>query len=91
MGAAIHAAWVWQMESGYGKSVGKRKGERLELLRDLAEPFTTPDRAKKRTPNPEARAVYEGLRRTYQALSRRVRGREGEDPFLLRQEMVDPV
>ena len=88
LGAALHAAWVWQTEFGDGKGMGGGKEERLQLLRDLARPFTTPDPARKRVPDPGAREAYEGLRRTYQALSHRLRGVEGEDPFILRQRMV---
>lgn len=76
IGAAVHAAWVWLRE----------KGEERPLSQ-IADPFVERDEARRRKPDPRAREVYGVLRRLFRSLSLRVRGMEGEDPFLLRQEL----
>jgi len=76
LGAAIHAAWVWE------------GGGDLSALREFAEPFVVLDESRRNRPNPEARPAILLLRRLYRALSRRIRGEEGEDPFVLRRELV---
>jgi xylulokinase len=76
LGAAVHAAWVWYGETGRERSLG-----------DLAAPFVDLDEARRRRPDPRAEPVYALLRRLFRALSRRIRGLEAEDPFLLRREI----
>ncbi|MFC1662157.1 xylulokinase [Gemmatimonadota bacterium] len=77
LGAAIHAAWVWHRETGSERS-----------LAELAAPFVVLDEEGRRRPDPEAQAPYGLLRRLYRALSLRVRGLDGEDPFSLRRELA---
>jgi xylulokinase len=77
LGAAIHAAWVWYREAGEPRS-----------LADVAAPFVVLEEARRRRPRPQHRAAYAVLRRLFRALSRRLRGLEGEDPFLLRRELA---
>ena len=77
LGAAIHAAWVWYREAG------EHRG-----LAELAGPFVVLDEARRCRPDPLRRWDSMVLRRLYRALSLRVRGLQGEDPFLLRQELV---
>lgn len=77
VGAAVHAAWVWHREKG-----------RDRPLSELAEPFVALDEARRRRPDPAKRATNRILRRLYGALSRRLRGLEGEDIFLLRRELI---
>ena len=76
MGAAIHAAWVWFREKG---------GERP--LAEVAEPFVGLDESGRRRPDPGSRETNQLLRRLYRALSKRVRGLKGEDPFFLRRDL----
>ena len=79
LGAAIHAAWVWYREAGVHRG-----------LADLARPFVVLDEGRRCRPDPLRRGDSTVLRRLYRALSLRVRGLQGEDPFLLRQELVGP-
>ncbi len=77
LGAAVHAAWVWY----------RQRGEERPLA-ELAEPFVVLDETRRRRPNPEHRPAHQMLRRLFRALSRRARGLEGEDPFLVRRDLV---
>ena len=78
LGAAVHAAWVWLRDTGDGNT-----------LADVAQPFVRLDEAGRRRADPNAKADYALLRRLFRALSQRVQGREGEDPFLLRTQLRD--
>jgi len=73
LGAAIHAAWVYFQETG----------ESVELS-DLAGRFIVLDEKRRKKPVPERAAVHRLQKRLFQALSSRVRGLPGEDPFALR-------
>jgi len=77
LGAAIHAAWVWCRESG-----------RVTPLDELCRIFVQLDEGARRKPDPSNRATYLLLHRLYRSLSRRIRGMDGEDPFLLRREIM---
>ena len=77
LGAAIHAAWVWSRENG---------GDRT--LAQLSAPFVILDEAARRRPDPGRRKTHRLLSRLFRSLSSRVRGREGEDPFELRQRLL---
>ena len=77
LGAAIHAAWVWYRESGEARP-----------LAEVAAPFVVLEESRRRRPRPEHRAAYAALRRLFRAVSRRLRGLDGEDPFALRREML---
>jgi sugar (pentulose or hexulose) kinase len=76
LGAAIHAAWVWHRETGQPRE-----------LADVAAPFVILDEARRRKPAPGHRTRYRLLERLFRALSRRVQGLGGEDPFELRQRL----
>jgi sugar (pentulose or hexulose) kinase len=76
LGAAIHAAWVWYREAGEPRP-----------LAEVAAPFVVLEESRRRRPRPEHRAAHATLRRLFRALSRRLRGLEGEDPFVLRREL----
>jgi xylulokinase len=78
LGAAIHAAWVWYREAGHGRS-----------LADIARPFVVLDEARRSRPDPARQPIYRRLKRLYRALSRRVRGLDGEDPFEVRRTLLD--
>jgi len=89
LGAAIHAAWVWRKETegGLGDGAGD-DAEEVHALQRIAEPFIILDEKRRARPNPEVQPAAHLLRRIYRALSRRIRGEEGEDPFHLRQELL---
>jgi xylulokinase len=77
LGAAIHAAWVWEREEGTGRT-----------LAEVSTPFVILEEAARRRPNPDDGRRYGMLRRLFRSLSRRIRGMEAEDPFDLRLEMI---
>jgi xylulokinase len=77
LGAALHAAWVWLKEKGESVSIS-----------DVVSRFVTLDERRRRQPDPANQDIYRYQKRLYEALSRRVRGLEGEDPFRLRAEMI---
>jgi xylulokinase len=77
LGAALHAAWVWGREGGEGRP-----------LEEISDPFVVLEEGARCRPTPEARPVFAILRRLFGALSARVRGKEGEDPFALRRELL---
>jgi len=78
LGAAIHAAWVWSKEEGHPVP-----------LAEVAAPFIPIATHQRRQPLEENVAAYRGLKRLFQALSDRVRGRPSEDPFRLRAELLE--
>jgi xylulokinase len=77
LGAALHAAWVWLKESGQNVT-----------LKDVVSPFVVLDETRRRKPIPENVAVYQKQKKYFSALSARVRGKSGEDPFALRMQLV---
>jgi sugar (pentulose or hexulose) kinase len=77
LGAAIHAAWVW----------GKEQGD-LNSLSEVAEPFVVLDEPRRKRPSPGSLPTVLLLRRLFRALSLRTRGQDGEDPFAVRQELL---
>jgi xylulokinase len=77
LGAAIHAAWVWERETGRRRS-----------LEEVAEPFVEMDEEARRRPDPRHRETVALLRRLYRSLALRIRGQQGEDPFVLRRDLL---
>jgi xylulokinase len=77
LGAAIHAAWVWYRETGEQRT-----------LANISEPFVIFDESRRSRPNPQHRSTYGTLKRLYRALTRRMRGLSGEDPFVLKQDLM---
>ena len=77
LGAAIHAAWVWYREAGTEQPLG-----------EVAAPFILLDEARRSSPNPGRVSSFRILKRLSRALSRRVRGLDGEDPFEVRRELL---
>jgi xylulokinase len=78
LGAALHAAWVWQKEAG----------EPVEL-KDVVDPFVVLLEDKRCKPIPENVAVYRQAKEIFTSLSQRVRGFESEsDPFAGRVKML---
>ena len=80
MGAALHAAWVYEKENG-----------REVALADLVQPFIQLREAMRIKPNPAHLDLYRPMKKAFFALSARVRGIAGaEDPFLWRRRMQIP-
>jgi xylulokinase len=77
LGAAIHAAWVWYREAGQERP-----------LAGLVERFVVVEETRRQRPKPEAQPACRLLKRLFRALSRRMRGLQGEDPFELRRELM---
>lgn len=77
MGAAMHAAWVWSREHGSAVS-----------LEDLVARFAAPDASLRAAPRAHLAAAFGLQRRLFAALSRRLRGLDGDDPFELRTELL---
>jgi xylulokinase len=77
LGAALHAAWVCFREAGEPRT-----------LAEVTAPFVVLEEPRRRRPRPEHRAAYGVLRKLFRAVSRRLRGLEGEDPFLIRRELA---
>lgn len=77
LGAALHAAWVWQNENGGSVSI-----------EDVVEPFIRLDEPMRKRPIDEHVQVYQIQTRFFDALSRRIRGLPGEDPFDLRTRLL---
>lgn len=97
LGAAIHAAWVW-MREGHDREgtpedatlADPDGGDRMGLLKRVADPFIVLEDERRVRPDPASEPPYQTLRRLYRALTRRVLGEEGEDPFELRRGLVGP-
>ena len=77
LGAALHAAWVWQKENGH--PVG---------IKTLVRPFIRFDESRRKEPIPEHVAIYRKLKPLFSALSARLRGKEAPDPFELRNTLL---
>ncbi|MBN1540630.1 hypothetical protein JW992_00670, partial [candidate division KSB1 bacterium] len=78
LGAALHAAWVHQKAVDSGLN-----------LKELVRPFVMLDEARRCEPRPEYRSVNDKLKALFSALSARVRGKIGADPFALRAALYE--
>jgi xylulokinase len=76
LGAALHAAWVWFKENGKAHSI-----------QDVVTPFVVLDEQRRKKPETEHIAVYRAMKQLYHALSLRLRGQKGDDPFSLRIDL----
>ncbi|MCD6117260.1 hypothetical protein J7K93_09610 [bacterium] len=77
LGAALHAAWVWIKEKGESKPI-----------EEVVTPFLELDEAGRRRPIPENVSIYKKQKKLFHALSARVRGLNGDDPFRARAELL---
>ncbi|HOT96862.1 MAG TPA: FGGY family carbohydrate kinase [bacterium] len=78
LGAALHAAWVYEKENG-----------RDVALTDLVAPFVQLRESMRKKPLPDHVARYQPMKRAFAALSARVRGIAGaEDPFAWHQQLI---
>jgi xylulokinase len=76
LGAALHAAWVWFNE----------KGEHVSI-QDVVDPFIVFDEKRRRKPENKHRDVYRVMKELFHAMSLRLRGQRGDDPFSLRTDL----
>ncbi|MFC1543430.1 xylulokinase [Candidatus Neomarinimicrobiota bacterium] len=77
LGAALHAAWVWHKESG-----------RTITLREVVEPFVILNEGRRKQPDRNSLEACRIQKKLFHALSNRIRGIEGEDPYLLRDRLT---
>ena len=77
LGAAVHAAWVFSTEMG----------EAVELS-DLTGTYVVLDEHRRKKPISEHVNIYRIQKKVFQALSSRVRGQAGDDPFALRAQLL---
>ena len=77
LGAALHAAWVWLNENGEEVS-----------LEEVTTPFVIKTETRRRRPQDHARSAYDLQRRLFHSLALRIRGKPGEDPFILRDQLA---
>ncbi len=78
MGAALHASWVWEKESGNEVP-----------LSNLVEPFIKIDEDLRCFPEKKNVKIYDDMKLLYKSVSRRIRGLKGKNPFLLRKKIVE--
>ncbi len=76
LGAALHAAWVWLKENGKPRPI-----------QDVVAPFIVLDEKRRRRPLKENVETYRIMKQLFHALSLRLRGQKGDDPFSLRVDL----
>lgn len=76
LGAALHAAWVWSNEN-----------DQTVAIEDIVGPFIILDESLRKNPIEKNVETYQIQKLFFDALSRRVRGLKGEDPFHLRTRL----
>jgi sugar (pentulose or hexulose) kinase len=77
LGAAVHAAWVWLGEDGRNISIG-----------EAVSRFVQMDEKRRKRPAELDKEIYRRQKKLFDSLSRRIRGRAGEDPFQIRAEIM---
>lgn len=77
LGAALHAFWVWNKEL-----------EKKVSLEDIVKPYVVLDEKRRNKPIEANVRRYRIQTELYQALSARIRGKVGKDPFVLRQKLA---
>ncbi|MGD9344764.1 MAG: FGGY family carbohydrate kinase [Candidatus Aminicenantes bacterium] len=77
LGAALHAAWVWFKENG-----------RPRTIQEVVTPCVVLDEQKRKKPQVEHIPVYRAMKELFHALSLRLRGQKGDDPFDLRIDLT---
>jgi xylulokinase len=70
LGAALHAAWIWERDQGKNPE-----------LTDLIDPFIQFEETKRSSPRQEYRLVYERQFNLYQALTSSLQGIGKQSPF----------
>jgi len=77
LGAALHAAWVW-----------KNENQGPVRIREIVQPFVILDEKRRKKPRREKVLVYRKQKELFDALSKRIRGIDGRDPFKIRTELL---
>ena len=78
LGAALHAAWVWNNENG----------KAIEL-KEIIKPFIKLIEAEREKPIEKNVAIYKNQKRLFTALSKRLRNSSDDDIFDLRSKLVN--
>ena len=78
LGAAIHAAWVYENEEGNHTKIY-----------DLAMPFINYDEKMRRSPNEQNARLYKKLLPVFESVCKRSRGIKSEDPFILKKQFME--
>ena len=73
MGAALHAAWTFNKD---------------KTIEEIADDFILLEENERVKPNAEIKEIYNLLKEEYIALSMRIRGVQGKDPFKLRKQIL---
>lgn len=76
LGAALHAAWTWS----------KAQNEKISL-KEIVNPFLTLDEKRRKRPIQANLPAYRKLSAMFDAISCRIRGMKGQDPFRIRMEL----
>ncbi len=79
-GAALHAAWVWEKESGNPISI-----------KEVSKHFIFFDEKNHCYPQIKFKKNYDNLKNLYEAVSNRFRGLESKDPFKLRKKLKEQL
>jgi len=79
LGAAIHAAWVWNRENG-----------REISLEELTGRFVTMEESRRKRPDAGTRDVFRDLKRLYSDLVDRLTPSSGKNIFRLRAGLLPP-
>jgi len=77
LGAALHAAWVWNNENG----------KAIEL-KEIIKPFIKLIETERAKPIEKNVAIYKNQKRLFTALSKRLRNSSDDDIFDLRSKLV---
>ena len=77
LGAAIHASWVWMNENGKSTSI-----------EEAVDRFVRINNGLRKKPIQQNVDIYNTQKKLFNALSRRIRGLEGENPFTLRTKII---
>jgi len=77
LGAALHAAWVWNKELKHPVAID-----------DVTSSFVRLNERQRKKPVKEHVESFRIQKRLFHALSQRIRGEKGEDPFMLRSKLV---
>lgn len=77
MGAALHAAWVWEAENGNRQPISEFIAPYIELETKL-----------RKKPIPDNVKQYKKQKKLFEAISLRIRGLNGDDPFKLRMQLI---
>ena len=78
LGAALHAGWVWEQESGNSIQ-----------LKEIVTPFLRFDEDLRSYPIESNKKVFDDLKLLYKSVSKRIRGLSAENPFKIRQKIIN--